>query len=366
MGKTLLTIAKRAVVTAAAFLLISAPMNGFSAAGVETDREAISESADVIVTSWDLDDAGMILVGNEEYGQGEMDLMQGICLEEFLAGASGYESMLGLDTSRPLDEQKCTISDEDITWNDYFSGRAKEMLTMVSALYQEALSAEDDEGASLISEGEEYAESVMESYQAIAGDAEYDSLDAYLKARYSDEVTENLFRRMVIQSRVGDIYSQKVMDSAMFTREELEEYYEAHPQQFRAYTYLFAFVQASGYGEVDSEKCAEMLAGIQQAASFEKEVLQLTGREAVRLEGITLEELGNPQAGDVMWVTDPSRKEGDTYVGESGDDLFVLFWLSSDDGGYASGSGEWENTALTLMREERFKEWQEEILKKYG
>ena len=66
-----------------------------------------------------------------------------------------------------------------------------------------------------------------------------------------------------------------------------------------------------------------------------------------------------------MWIADKSRKSGDTYLGKSGEDFYVLCYLGSDDNGFSTGDEHWKMVATAGMKEEKSEEWKEGLIKAY-
>ena len=274
------------------------------------------------------------IIGSESYSAEEEDYCYYAVLEQFLAGAGGYETMLGLDVSKPLSDQKCTITDQDMSWEEYFRGEADAMLTFISGASQEAKAA----GKMDLSEAESYADRIVGVYQSAAQEAGAADLDSYLSGRYAPGVTEDVIRRLMTQSFLADTYARQVRDSFIFTDEELAACYEQNADEFRSYSYLYTFVSGNGYedGEKDAAECVRRLLEADSGQVFRELTRELTGAEAIPIEEIRAGEIGNPDAEDAKWIMDPARQNGDLYSGSSGEDFYVLYWLSRDDHGFES------------------------------
>lgn len=75
------------------------------------------------------------------------------------------------------------------------------------------------------------------------------------------------------------------------------------------------------------------------------------------------QELGDPEAPDAVWLSDPNRAEGDTFTGDTGSSSYVLYYLSRNDYGFEededSSSSEWRAKALKGLRDQTFDQWLE-------
>ena len=64
-----------------------------------------------------------IEAGSRSFSVAECNYVYNMQYMNILNSYGDYASLIGLDKSKPLDEQKCTISsdtDKDYTWDDYF------------------------------------------------------------------------------------------------------------------------------------------------------------------------------------------------------------------------------------------------------
>ena len=304
-----------------------------------------------------------LIIGNQSYSEEELRYCYRSVVEQFLSGANGYESLLGLDVSRPFSEQNCTLAGDGSSWEDYFMGEALSMLTYISGAFQEAGAFAD----AVRPDAETYAERMITSYRKLAEKAGFASLDEYLSAEVG--IDEAGLRRLTEQAYVGDRYAEHVKDSLVFTDEDLAEYYRNNADRLRKYSYLYVFAGAQGYGSTSQAACVEKLRGANTEQEFRRLAKDLTGSEAITISGISAEEIGNPDAEDARWITDSRRTAGDRYVGINGADQYVLYWLSADDNGYPGSEeddAEWKNISRENLIQRAFEAWKTSLIEKYG
>ena len=89
-------------------------------------------------------------VGDVKYSSAEVNYAYRTAYLSFCNQYGNYLTYVKLDTSKPLDEQECGISDEFDTWDDYFRDAAEKNLVQVTALCDAAEKAgvsldEDDQ-----------------------------------------------------------------------------------------------------------------------------------------------------------------------------------------------------------------------------
>ena len=154
-------------------------------------------------------------VGDVKYSSAEVNYAYRSAYLTFCNQYGSYLSAVNLDTKKALDEQKCGISDEFDTWDDYFKDAAKKNLVQVTALCDAAKKAgvtldEDDQHE--IDEQFSYIELAAKQYK-------YNSVSKYLQAAYGNGATKKVVRHMMELSQLATKYSQQQYDSYTYTPE---------------------------------------------------------------------------------------------------------------------------------------------------
>ena len=260
-------------------------------------------------------DATALTIGEETFTLAECNALYAMIRDQLISGAGANAAMMGLDLSRPLNEQPCTISEEEQTWHDYVKESALDQLVETEAVCAAA---------------------------GIAGE--------------EPEPADTFVQTISNRQSLSDSYKQEKMQAFTFSEEEVTQYYKDHARQYATFTYLNAFV-----GNVDdpaAEKASESLLAAADAEEFKETAREHTGQAPYELAGVSGGELGDETAPDVKWLTDPVRKEGDTWIGGSGQAGYVLFFCARDDHGYGEEErGAWFDMAQEGLANEALDAW---------
>lgn len=293
-------------------------------------------------------------VGELSYTGEELDYYYYSVFHSMLEGMAGYEGMLGPNGAKSLEEQSCPLAETPMSWKEYILTQAKDRLAGISAEYQEALK----EGYTVDDTIQSNVDNALEYHRMLAAERGYEDLDTYLRAEY-DGLKENTLRGLLEQEFVGQAFQQEWESSLEIQDRELKDYYEEHRYEFNTYSYLYSYIGKN-------HQWADTLKACRSQEEFREKTRELTGADCYEILDAPGTDLGDQTAADLVWISDASRKEGDVYVGQSGEDQYVLWFLSSSDNGFAAGGEEWKVKALAGIKRERLEAWQEEIVEKYG
>lgn len=290
-----------------------------------------------------------LVIGQESYTDTEVNYYYYSVYHGILESMKGYESMFQLDLTKDLDQQKCPVSEKVESWREYLLGMALDELTLNSVLYQEALKEEYEN----VETANQQVKLALEYQTAEAKAKGFDSLDEYLEKEYGNVTTKQL-ERLVEQSAVAYQYRNDKEMSLKFSEDELKEYKEAHSWNYTKYSYLYAFVGT------DQEVC-NALKEAKDEAEFREMTKELTGKECYELLEVPGKELGNSEAQDMIWLAEEERKTGDTYIGTSSNNSYVLFYLESKDDSMDGG----KETLIADLKKETIQEWEQSLLSEY-
>lgn len=297
-----------AVVLAAAVLSFSGSAGASDAHGSGTDDALILENA----------------YGTIAFSEAEYRYCYESVIAQAAAAAGDYAAMLGLDLTKPLSEQNCTISQEEMSWEAYFIGQTSDMLTDMGVV-------------------------VLESGAAGNAADRADDGQAKLEAGTEDQAAQ----RIAALSAAAQERLAQIRQEASFSTADLEVYYREHLADFQSVTYLLAYVDGDGYEAGSARSCVEQLEQAKSASAFEQLTKELTGAEVSRIENIRSAEMGNPEAEDVRWLLSGERSEGDLYTGQTGGNYFVLYYLARDDQGFGEDeNGPWKTQAENALRDD--------------
>lgn len=301
-------------------------------------------------------------VNDHKISNAELNYFYMDYVNNFYSSYGSYASMLGLDTTKPLDEQ---VIDEETgtTWADNFMESAKENAKSVYALADEA----NAEKFALSEEDQAVLDNNLSNMSLYAKLYGYSDVDAFLKAQYGHGATEETYRAYSELTALASAYQTHYSESLTYSDADLRA---ADSEAYDAYTYNTYYLAASRFLEggttaedgtttyTDEERAAAVAAAEEAAKS-------LTGEEIATLADLDAAIAALPVNADTTaassahadtlssaisgtysdWVKDNARKEGDiTYVastststGEDGsettttDGYYVIYYIGSND-----------------------------------
>ena len=242
-------------------------------------------------------------------------------------------SILGLDTTKALDEQAYNGS-EDQTWSDYFldqaTATAKNMYAVYNAAKADGFTMSADAKASI-----ESAVQNMAMYATLGG---FPSTDSYISAMYGEGCNEKTFRhyaevQMTAQEYAAAKNESLTYDEAAIRAEEAENF-----NAYSAFTYNYCYLNASKfyqggtqnedgtttYSDEEMEAghaAAEAAANTLAAATTVEELdaayaaleinAEVENAKSTRREGV---QYANVDTVVREWVTAAERKAGDIKI----------------------------------------------------
>lgn len=301
-------------------------------------------------------------VNDHKISNAELNYFYMDYVNNFYNTYGSYASMLGLDATKPLDEQ--VIDEENgTTWADNFMESAKENAKSVYALADEAKSV----GFTLSEEDQAALDNNLSNMSLYAKLYGYSDMNAFLKAQYGHGATEETYRAYSELRALASAYQTHYSESLTYSDADLRA---ADSEAYDAYTYNTYYLAASRFLEggttaedgtttyTDEERAAAVAAAEEAAKS-------LTGEEIATLADLDAAIAALPVNADTTasssahadtlstaisgtyadWVKDDARKEGDiTYVastststGEDGsettttDGYYVIYYIGSND-----------------------------------
>lgn len=301
-------------------------------------------------------------VNDHKISNAELNYFYMDYVNNFYSSYGSYASMLGLDATKPLDEQ--VIDEENgTTWADNFMESAKENAKSVYALADEA----NAEKFTLSEEDQAALDNNLSNMSLYAKLYGYSDVDTFLKAQYGHGATEETYRAYSELRALASAYQTHYSESLTYSDADLRA---ADSEAYDAYTYNTYYLAASRFLEggttaedgtttyTDEERAAAVAAAEEAAKS-------LTGDEIATLADLDAAIAALPVNADTTasssahadtlssaisgtysdWVKDNARKEGDiTYVastststGEDGsettttDGYYVIYYIGSND-----------------------------------
>lgn len=318
-----------------------------------------------------------IKAGSRSFSVAECNYVYNMQYMNILNSYGDYASLIGLDKSKPLDEQKCTISsdtDEDYTWDDYFMDSTKSFLQQLAALeaYAKAndITLDKDDNAAI------------DEQMATFDDAQkygYASADKFIAANYGRGCNTSVVREVMELQQLATKAQQSVSNSYSFTASELSEKYAAVKDDYDKFTYDFYLVKAETETKGDGTAAAPTDAALTKAEETAKSIKDAMEKDSLSLEKavqnavkdakLTKQEAipGSDTEADLKkWLVSSERKKGDVTVIKGSTGAYIVQFQSRNSNKEKTDeSGDMnlcDYIAQNLLRSEALQKWQEEKL----
>ena len=315
--------------------------------------------------------------GSRSFSVAECNYIYNMQYMNLLNSYGDYASLIGLDKSKPLDEQKCTMSGdsgENYTWDDYFMDNTKAFLKQLAALeaYAKAndITLDKDDNA------------IIDEQMATFDDATkygYASADKFIAGNYGRGCNSAVVRSVMELQQLATKAQQSISDSYSFTASELAKKYESVKDDYDKFTYNFYLVKAETVTSEDGTTAAptdEALSKAMDTAnsikdSMDKDGLSLkkAAQKAVKDAEITSQKAipGSDTESDLKkWLVSSDRKKGDVTVIKGSTGAYIVqFQSRNDNKEKTTESGDMnlcDYIAQNLLRSEALQKWQTEKL----
>ena len=302
-----------------------------------------------------------VTVGDHDVQRSEYEYYYYSSINNLYANYGNYLSYMGLDLSKPLDEQAYM---ENMTWKDYFDQQAVSQLKQVYALTDAAEAAGFEYDAS--ADVDDFAESI----ETGAANANISAAD-YLKSSYGTLATMDKVKAYVEKSSMATAYYNSIEDATEITDEEVSDYYDENKDNYDSVDYLACKIAAdmpetetvaaeettaseTETGETEAlseeekaareaekkaaeeaamtaakEKADEMLEQISDETSFENLYADYATDADAELRKTNAKKSSISPTGVGQWLFDSARQAGDTTVIEdtTGNAYYVVYFI---------------------------------------
>ena len=314
--------AKKLKLYTRAFVVILALMICFAAYTAVTrtiEGSGIREKNTVAVT-----------VGNHEISNAELNYFYIDGINQFYNTYGAYASLLGLDVTKPLNEQ--VVNEETgTTWADDFIDSAVENAKAVYALNDAATAA----GFTLSEDDQAEIDSIIENAAMYAQMYGYEKLDDYLKAMYGFGADEKGYRSYFEKNYIADAYQNAYAEALSYEDADLREAEAEDYNAYSSYSYNYYYLNASSFVDAPSDVATsdytedQIAQGVKDAEAAAKAIVAEDINTTVALDKV-IAKVAADHAGlnttssaskDILsgsisnvyadWITDASRKAGD-------------------------------------------------------
>ena len=152
---------------------------------------------------------------------------------------STYMSLMGLDLTKPLDEQTYSLGEEeDVTWADYFVESALERAKSDYTLYNAAVAA----GHELTEDEQASYDSTLLNLTFYAQLYGYNNVNQYLRGMYGPGANEKSYNEYCMRSALASSYYTAYNDSLVYSETELDAYAADKLTNYNSYDYAYYYV----------------------------------------------------------------------------------------------------------------------------
>lgn len=349
----------------------------FLALAIYIDTGAFYRNLTGVTVEYNASEELGIKAGSRSFSVAECNYVYNMQYMNMLNSYGDYASLIGLDKSQPLDEQKCTItgsSDENYTWDDYFMDNTKTFLQQLAALeaYAKAndISLDSDDNAAIDEQMATFDDATKYGYA---------SADKFISANYGRGCNSSVVRDVIELQQLATKVQQSISDSYSFTASELAEKYASVKDDYDKFTYDFYLVQAETETNDDGTTATPTDAALTKAMETANSI-----KDAMDKDGLTLEKAVQNAVKDAKltnqegtpgsdtesalkeWLVSSERKKGDVTVIKGSNGAYIVQFQSRNNNQEKTDeSGDMnlcDYIAQNLLRNEALQKWQEEKL----
>ena len=340
-------------------------------------------------TEVSLEDGTTISAGDRSFSVAECNYVYHMQYISLVNTYGDYISLLGLDTSKPLDEQQCSMNpnedadeNESYTWDDYFRDATESQLTQLAAYEayagQHDIKLDDDD----LKEIDETIDSIAET----AKTNNYGSVSKFLAANYGRGCNESVARDiMKLQSLAAKVQTG-ITDAETYTAEELAAKYDSVKDSYDKFTYSYYLVAAEVEEHVHSEDESEDAHDHASEPTAESKAAAHTTAEAILKavnDGTSLADAAKAAVADAEikeqtdlagssvesdiseWLKSADRVSGDTTVVDGSTGSYVVVFTKRDNNQAPTEESGDQNycdyIAENLLKQDVLSEWNEHV-----
>jgi len=247
--------------------------------------------------------------------------------------ATTYMQMLGLDPTKPLNEQAYLGGEEGTTYADYFADTAIATATETYAIYDLAKKA----GHTLTEDEQKNLDASLDSMELYATMYSYPNVTDYVKAVYGNGADLESFKNYMETVTLADSYQRAYYESLTYNDSDIDAYNDEHFAEFSSFDYstytLYSrdFIECAdadnkehthsdeekAAGEAAAKAAAESIvaAGVSTPEELNKALAALEAyaeKESIactEFDGMLYPSISNEDI--AAWVSDESRTVGD-------------------------------------------------------
>lgn len=323
-------------------------------------------------------------IGDKELTNAQLQIYYRMQVMDLLSYYNGYESTIGLDTTKPFGEQPCYF-DENMSWEQYLlkiSIETWQNYQIIGLLAEEA-------GFTLDAEWEESLAQLPENLLQQATASGFETVDELLADVIGPACTQEEYMEYVRLAYLSNAYYNTMNEENIPTPDEVAAYYEENKATFEQQgitadlgnvaNVRHILVAPSGgvknaetglteYSEDDWKACLkaaekilkEWKAGEATEASFGELATKYTADGGSASTGGLYEGVApgsNYVENFLNWSIDPARQVGETGIVQTEFGYHIMY--------YVSGEPYWTEAAKTQLMADRITKMTEEAEEKW-
>ena len=245
-----------------------------------------------------------------------------------------------VDTTKDIESQECAMSENGGTWGDYIRESAMTNATQMYTLYDAATA----DGYTLSEESQTSLDSIPETLESYAKQADFTDANEYLEAYYGKGATVESYMEYVRIQQIAPEYAQEKTDSFTYTDEELRGYYNENRQDFDTVTYRVFNVTTenddSAAAKATADNMAAELDGTEKSfADAAYQAAPEDSRESYEDESYTLR--SNSSYSSISsdyadWLFADERTAGESQVFATSSGYAVVMFVSRENNQYSN------------------------------
>ena len=316
-----------------------------------------------------------VKAGSRSFSVAECNYIYNAQYMNLINSYGDYTSLIGLDTTQPLDEQACTMTGEkNYTWHDYFMDYTEDFLKQLAAL--EAYAKAND--ISLDKDDMSAVDEQMKTFDD-ATKYGYANADKLIAGNYGRGCNTSVVREVLELQQLATKAQESIADSYSFSASELSEKYASVKDDYDKFTYDFYLVAAETEKSEDGtaaapteaalKKAVETANGIKDSMDKDDLTLEKAVQKAVKDAKLTKQSdvSGSGVEEDIAkWLKSSERKKGDVTVIKGSTGAYIVEFKSRDNNKHKTDeSGDMNQCdyiAENLLRSEALEKWRDEKL----
>lgn len=317
-----------------------------------------------------------VSAGSRGFSVAEVNYLYNMQFVNIVNNYGEYVTMLGLDPTKPLDEQACSMSpegEEDYTWDDYFMDSAKTQLTQLAAFEAYA----EVKGITLGDEDMAQIDETIDSIAKTAKENNYGSANKFLSANYGKGCNESVVRDIMELQLIATKVQDGISGAPEYTADELTAKYESVKDDYDKFTYSYYQVNAATETNEDGTTAAPTDDAKAAASATANDILAKMNEgssladaaKAVVEDAEVTEKAGvsgsSVEAAITEWVRSADRAEGDKTVIDGDTASYVVVFTSRNNNqAPTEESGDMnycDYIADQLLRGEVLDKWGEDV-----